>query len=434
MRTAVDEQPVTPSQLPSTRSMANQVAAETTPPPVSIDSNETITLGVRSPDGRIAPVDLRTAARLREELMQADVLCRSDELGRELAQALPEGFQPKRLAATFAFSPDEVEPYSRAHAIDGIESHWFPDVDSWFVEVDDGLACRYLSPSSYWPALLRGVVLEERPTAGSRGDRVSRVAIHGLQPCLRPEKQEDEFHRLAFAQAHIDLVDWQEGERIFTCASAIAAICWLIRSLTGFPPADLRIRLSHTKGWTAMLERYVAPAALQTLRKTVLDPIATAAATRQRDLGQLGDHATAEVKRLATSAVPQGALDTIRHRVTTGRYEPSGPGVEAVAAELTSLEQACVATGIATIRDARSARTGYGGPTWQVDCRTQGCWIEVAGGGEYGDALRVWRTARNLAPQPVPAVCGSAVGLDRVLALTSRHRGESRDPGGVPTC
>ncbi len=364
----------------------------------------------RDAEGVISACPEPTASLIREQWDEAGRTCRSAELLEMVRRCVPGQYPAALVPSAGELEPALFEPFTAEQPdFAGPGGPWHPDVLPQFVRVVSGQVVSYFSESSYWPALLTGVggLLDGVP-AGGRG-------LHGLQPCLRAETVTGRLRRMAFTQAHIDLVAAAPGTGL--CLDAVAAMHRLVCRMTGIPASSVRVRVGDSRAWTGLLGPHAQPLAIRDLRQDFLDPAAARVALQQADPGLLASQVRPELERAGLSGIPQGVVEAIEYRVRSGRYEP-GYAESSAAGPVRDLVRACEHAGLAALTDARSARIGYSGLTWQLDCAGPGGWTEVAGGGDYthAAALLYWLRTGSTAP-PRLCVAGSAVGIERALAL-----------------
>jgi len=204
------------------------------------------------------------------------------------------------------------------------------------------------------------------------------------------------------------------------CRKAIECICRAVTQLTGLSAQNIRVRVSDARGWPSLLGSHFSPRTIQALRKHLLDPISAAVALHNGDTHLLAQRAARFLRRLSRDQVSDELLRIVIRWIETGDYElENGMDLDNFrCAEVHRLVHSCKEMGINAIVDARSARIGYSGLTWQVDCYVNECWIEVAGGGDYTDAAILYaRLHSNVSYDPTTIVVGSAVGVHRALAI-----------------
>lgn len=379
---------------------------------------ETSSIELLSSDGKVYPVDETLQTRLLLELEQAQELCRSPRMKQLLVNSLPSGSDLQEVPPIAEFLPGDLTPFDTEHIINGMQKFWYPGITSKYVRIYENGERFYLSLSSYWPALLHGVanVLKSQRSSTPSSNE---ICLYGLQPCVRPEKQENQWRRIAFTQAHLDFVAWHQ-DQVTLCRKAIECICRAVTQLTGLSPLNIRARVSDARGWPSLLGPHFSPRAIQALRKRLLDPIAEAVALDNGNAHLLAQRAARFLRHLSRDQAPEEFLRIVIRWIETGNYESEkGLYLENFpCAEVQQLVQSCKEMGIPATVDARSARIGYSGLTWQIDCYANECWIEVAGGGDYTDAAILYaRLHTDVQYDPATIVVGSAVGVHRALAI-----------------
>jgi len=369
-------------------------------------------------NGKVYSVDESLQIKLLLELEQAIELCGSPQIKQLIVNSLPPGANVQEVPLTAEFLPRDITPFEADHVINGTHKQWYPDITSRYIRTDEIGVKFYLSLSSYWSALLLGVA-NVLKSGQSLSQSSKEICLYGLQPCVRPEKQENKWRRIAFTQAHIDFVSWH-AEQVTMSGKAVECICRAVTQLTGLSKLNIRVRVSDARGWSSLLSPYFSPRTIQILRKRLLDPIAGAIALQNGDAHLLALQAARLVRRLSRDQVPDELLQMIIRWIETGDYELEKE-VDLDNFSCTTvykLVRLCEEMGIDAIVDARSARTGYSGLTWQVDCYTNEGWIEVAGGGDYTDAAILYgRLHSDILSDSTMVVVGSAVGVHRALAI-----------------
>jgi hypothetical protein len=375
----------------------------------------------RDPDGVLTRCTELDSSLLREQLDEAGRTCRSGELADVVRWCLPDGYQARMLEPMVEVPPDLVEPFMvEQPGFAGEAGAWHPDRIGYFVRADGGKVTSYFSESSYWPALLDGVggLLGHGASAGERAP--VRQVVYGLHPCARPESSTGRFRRLAFSQAHIDVMGTAGEPALGLCLDALASMHRLVCQVTGVPAESVRARVADSRAWTGLLASYARPQVVQDLRSGFLNPAAAGVALDGADPAVLARGVRSALDRAGLAGLPEPVVEVIEHRIRTGQYEPDR-GDEPSGEQARALAGLCADAGIAAVVDARSARRGYSGLIWQIDCRSPGGgWVEVAGGGDYTDAagLLSWLGLCGSTPAPV-RVAGSAVGIERALAVAA---------------
>lgn len=375
----------------------------------------------RDADGVLTDCPASGVSLMRAQLAEAGDMCRSEELASTLRGCLPSGYPARLLEPTAELPPELVGPFTvEQPGFTGESGAWHPTSIPFLVRADGGKVTSYFSESSYWPALLTGAGGLLGPARAEEESRPSRQVVYGLHPCARPETATSRLRRMAFTQAHIDVFA-AAASSVMLGRDALLAARSLVRQITGHAAGSVRARVSDSRAWTGLLAPYASPRLVQKLRRGFLDPAAAGAALHGADPALLSREVRPALDRAGLAGLPDPVVEVIKYRVRTGRYERDfwgGPAGEPVRA----LAGLCAEAGIQVVIDARSARIGYSGLTWQIDCRGHdGGWVEVAGGGDYTDAvgLLCWLRTPRIAPVPV-RVAGSAVGVERALEVSAK--------------